>query len=168
MKISTIAAVALAGMSVSSAMAGLGDSLYAAGGQVTVEILPSSAGYTSQLWLFEPGEGMFIATNRDTGSVVNLGSFAAGTEMVFRLFVLDTETSYFTGAASRNPDQIFHANINPESPTTAIVGFEDLYGGGDFDYDDCTFRFTGVSVPTPGPIALAGLGGLLIARRRRA
>lgn len=158
----SIMAVAVA----APAMADFGDGLYAAGGDVTVEILSSSAGYTSELHLDSPAE-IFIGTNRDLGTIVNLGSFTAGTEMLFRLFVRDTEQSYFTGAAVRNSDGIIHANVTWESENVAVVGFEDIHGGGDFDFNDCTFRFTGVAVPTPGSAALLSLGGLLVARRRR-
>lgn len=157
----------LAGLAIATpAMADLGDGLYAAGGNVTVEILGGSAGYTSDLSLAFPAE-MAIGSNREVGKIVNLGSFASGTEMVFQLFVRDTETSFYTGPASRNPDGLIHANVTWESPNVALVGFEDITGGGDMDYDDCVFRFTGVAVPTPGSLALAGLGGLLVSRRRR-
>ena len=167
MKNVKLSAASLVALAVATpAMADLGDGLFAAGGDVTVEILESSAGYTSELHLDSP-VSMFIGTSRDLGTIVNLGSFTAGTEMIFRLFVRDTEQSYFTGAASRNPDGIIHANVTWESPNVAVVGFEDIYGGGDADYNDCTFRFTGVAVPTPGSAALFGLGGLLVARRRR-
>ena len=158
----TLAVVAAA----APAMADFGDGLYAAGGDVTVEILASSAGYTSDLSLYSPAT-IYVGSNRDLGLVVNLGAFASGTEMVFQLFVRDTEQAYFTGPGSRNPDEIIHANVTWESANVAIVGFEDIHGGGDFDYNDCTFRFTGVAVPTPGSLALAGLGGLLSVRRRR-
>jgi hypothetical protein len=165
MKTFTLAAVALTAAVAAPAMADFGDVLYASGGEVTVEILSSSAGYTSDLSLVSPAE-IYIGSNRDTGLVTNLGVYAAGTEMLFQLFVRDTEQAYFTGPAARNPDGIIHANVVWEGPNTAVVGFEDIFGGGDMDYNDCTFRFTGV-IPTPGSVALFGVGGLLLARRRR-
>lgn len=166
MKTRIAAIVVAASATAVPAMADLGDMLFASGGDVTVEILDSSAGYTSDLSLAFPSE-IYIGSNREVGKVVNLGAFAEGTEMMFKLFVRDTETSFFTGAAERNPDGIFHARVTWESANVALVGFEDITGGGDFDYDDCTFRFTGVAVPTPGSMALAGVGGLLAIRRRR-
>jgi hypothetical protein len=165
MKTFTFAAVTLAAVVAAPAMADFGDMLYASGGDVTVEILSSSAGYTSDLSLVSPVE-IYVGSNRDLGTIVNFGSYASGTEMLFQLFVRDTEQAYFTGAGSRNPDGIIHANVVWEGPNTALVGFEDIFGGGDMDFNDCTFRFTGV-VPTPGSVALFGLGGLLVARRRR-
>jgi hypothetical protein len=166
MKTFTFTAVTLAAAAlVAPASADFGDMLYASGGEVTVEILSSSAGYTSDLSLVSPVE-IYIGSNRDTGLLTSLGTFAAGTEMLFQLFVRDTEQAYFTGAAPRNPDGLIHANVVWEGPSTALVGFEDIYGGGDMDFNDCTFRFRGV-VPTPGSVALFGLGGLLVARRRR-
>ncbi len=167
MKNFTITAATFAVVAVAApAMADFGDGLYAAGGDVTVEVLGSDAGYTSDLSLFAPSE-IYIGSNRDLGTIVNLGSYASGTEMIFRLFVRDTEQSFFTGPGSRNPDGLIHANVTWESANVAVVGFEDILGGGDGDFNDCTFRFTGVAVPTPGSLALAGLGGLLVARRRR-
>jgi hypothetical protein len=166
MKTTTVATACLAALAAAApAMADLGDSLYSAGGHVTVEILPSDAGYTSDLSLVWPA-AIAIGSNRDTGLVLDLGEFTAGTEMIFQLTVRDTGDAFQTGPAARNPDGLIHANVTWEGPNTAVVGFEDLYGGGDQDYNDCQFRFTGV-VPAPGTIALAGLGGLCCLRRRR-
>ncbi len=55
------------------------------------------------------------------------------------------------------------------------VGFEDLVGGGDRDFNDFMFRLTNVVDPAPAPapvpephgLALAGLGLALLALRRR-
>ena len=165
MKNRTMIAATLAAAAAVPAMADFGDSLYSAGGNVTVEILPSDAGYTSDLSLSSPTP-IAIGSNRDTGLVIDLGAFEAGTEMIFQLYVRDTGDSFFTGPAARNPDEMVHTYVTWEGPNTAVVGFEDIRGGGDGDFNDCQFRFTGV-VPAPGTIALAGLGGVCCLRRRR-
>ncbi len=159
------ASAAVLAAAAAPAMADFGDSLYSAGGHVTVEILNSDAGYTSALSLYAPLP-IAIGSNRDTGLFADLGVFAGGTEMVFQLYVRDTGDAFFTGPAARNPDGLLHANVIWEGPNTALVGFEDINGGGDEDFNDCQFRFTGV-VPAPGTVALAGLGGLCCSRRRR-
>ncbi len=143
----------------------IGGQLFATGGNVTVEVLPASAGYTSELHLISPGPDRFIALNHDVGTVVNLGSFTAGVELVFGIYVRDTGDTFRMGPASRNPDGIEHAGVDNTAPGVAIVGFEDLLGGGDLDYDDNVFKFTGgiaplgcpadVSVPTDPGLASA-------------
>ena len=137
---------------------GLGGQLFATGGEVEVQVLPASAGFTSELWLFEPAPARRIATNRDVGLVVNLGTFPAGVELVFGIRVLNTGNEFRMGPGTRNPDGIPHAVVTFLDPTRARVGFEDLYGGGDRDYDDNVFEFRGgiaPEVPKP-PVADAG------------
>ena len=155
---------ALAGFA-TLANAQIGAPVTASGGDVIVTILGSDAGYTSDLYFESVGGPVLIGSNRDTGLQLNLGNFNPGDELLFRLHVRDTGNDFYTGDAARNPDGIAHANIAPDAGFS-IVGFEDLLGGGDRDYNDCQFRFENV-VPAPGvgSIALAGLA--LAARRRR-
>lgn len=158
----------------------IGGQLFSTGGDVTVEVLPASAGFTSELHLFSPGPDRFIATNRDVGTIVDLGSFPIGEELLFGIFVRNTGITYFMGPGSRNPDGIPHAGVEVLGAGHAIVGFEDLFGGGDRDYDDNVFRFRGgivdepppsggPAIPEPGSAALIGLGllGGTLRRRKR-
>lgn len=50
-----------------------------------------------------------------------------------------------------------------------VLGFEDLYGGGDRDYDDMVIGVNDVSIPEPSILALMGLGllGAGFAGRRK-
>lgn len=121
----------------------IGGQLFATGGNVTVEVRPASAGYVSELRLYSPGPERFIALNTDVGTIVNLGSFTAGAELLFGIYVRDTGDTFKMGPASRNSDNLEHAGVESTGPGQAIVGFEDLLGGGDLDYDDNVFRFTG-------------------------
>lgn len=66
----------------------LGGQLFSTGSRVEVQVQPASAGFTSELWLFEPGPAKRLATNRDIGLVVDVGTFPAGVELLFGIKVL--------------------------------------------------------------------------------
>jgi hypothetical protein len=156
--VALIASLVVVTAAPASAETVLGGQIFATGGAVEVEVLPASAGITSQLWLLEPGPARFIATNRDTRTVVQLGTFPAGTELVFG--IRSGQGEFRMGPGTRNPDGIVHATVNFLEDGRAIVGFEDLYGGGDRDYDDNRFEFRGGIAPEPpvdeAPVADAG------------
>lgn len=146
-----VAIYLLMGMTPVEASSGvIGGQLYATGGNVTVKILSADAGHTSNLYLFSPEPTQFIATNREVGKVVDLGSFQAGTELIFGITDQFTGDTFKIGPGSRNPDGQPHAKVEFVGPGIANVGFEDLYGGGDQDYNDNVFQFTSVESSPPG------------------
>lgn len=154
-----------------------GLAVIASGGKVTATYLGTTAAYSNDLHLDLFGNGV-IFNNHTTavGSIFDLGYFAAGTELIFRLHVNYTGNNFFTGSASRNPDGLAHARVQENwKPGTTLVSFEDLRGlpEGIYGYNDLSFSFTNTqtsSVPESSPFALmlAGLGLLVVARRKTA
>jgi hypothetical protein len=136
----------------------------------------TTAAYSDDLYL-ETGSFGFVFNNHTSavGSTVNLGSYAIGTELVFRL--ASPEGNFLTGPGSRNPDGLAHARVqNNWLPNETLVSFEDLYNvpEGVNGYNDLSFSFLNTasvpsSVPEPMTAALLGLGlaALGFARRRR-
>lgn len=149
-------------------------------GSVTATYLGQTASYSNDLYLYLPSNGNGIIFNNQTtpvGTTADLGTFNAGTELEFMIYVNNTGDSFFSGPAERNPDSLVHVKTDDAIAAPDIwVGFEDLLGGGDRDYDDVQFKFSNVaavtelpSVPEPTSLGLFGLGlvGVAVAMYRR-
>ena len=108
---------------------------------VVVTCLGKSAGYTHSLYL--DNTDTFLFESSEENKEVNLGKFPLGVELIFKLEVSNGK-SYFTGAAERNSDNVIHVKIEELESDTWWFGFEDIYGGGDADYNDCMFQVSGV------------------------
>jgi hypothetical protein len=124
---------------------------------VKIEYCGGSAGFTSDLFL-APDTTTVIATGQVTpnGTIVDLGVHAQGSELMFILHVQNTNQTYFMGPGSRNPDNLAHARVNStfSDPlaTEYVVGFEDILGGGDNDFNDFVFivRIESINDNCPG------------------
>jgi hypothetical protein len=158
----------------------VGQQLFYEGGNVTVTVLPYEAAYTSNLYLFSSGGPVLIANSSQVGTVVNLGNLAtlygihAGDELIFGIFVLNTGNTFVMGPGSRNLDGIEHTSVDyseGSSSDLATLGFEDLFGGGDRDYNDAMFRLEGgiglARVPEPASLTLLLLGFVAVILRVR-
>lgn len=176
-----ILALALFFSSPAAAAPVLGGMLFYTGGNVTVEVLQPSADFTSDLdlYLFTPTLTLVtgtpdFGTNHEVGRITtfdpSLLGYSVGQELMFGIFVRNTGWTYVMGAASRNPDQLMHAAVNDLGGGVFTVGFEDLFGGGDRDYDDHNFKFSGgltTTVPEPSTLLLLGLSVVGLAKRSR-
>lgn len=134
------------------------------------------AGYTNVLFLHDPSNSLGLLFNNQTtsvGTMVSLGTFDAGTELIFRMRVTDTGDDFFTGSRFSNPDKIAHALADRNAVNHITrVGFEDQLGGGDFNYNDLVFSLSNtLVVPVPEPaqwlLLALGLGVVLRAKSRQ-
>lgn len=146
-------------------------------GNIIATYIGGIAGYTNTISL-EGGAQNFFGTIQSTvpGTTFDLGYFAAGTELIFRFDVLLYGTTYdtfYSGDSARNPDGLAHAGATTDAafPNVITVGFEDLRGGGDFDYNDANFKLEiapTAAVPEPATWAMMILGfGLVGSTLRR-
>ncbi len=153
----------------------------AATGSLTAYFAGSTAGYTNDLGLLVNGvnTGIYGLNNQSSayGQQLNFGSVNAGDNLVFILRNLSPgNVGPWYSQQSMNIDGVNHVYSSAYGgdtfvPAGTFVAFEDLHGGGDFNYNDENFVFTNVatSVPEPATLGLLGLGlaGLGFIRRRR-
>jgi len=152
-------------------------------GDVKAYFAGSEAGYTNVIGLLVNGlDTGILGLNNQTstyGQMLNFGAVKAGDRLVFKLLNLNPpNVGPFYSDASLNADgfnHVYSAAYAGDSliPAGVFVGFEDLTGGGDFDYNDERFVFVNVSapveVPEPASIALllAGVAGVAASRKAK-
>ena len=133
------------------------------------------------------GSGNQIRTSDEplaAGDFVDLGTFTAGTPLDFFLIANGVYggTEYFSTQLSLNSDGVVHAvSLAPDGSAYLIIGFEDLNGGGDRDYNDLVFaveigkanvaKLSGLGAPEPslaaGALLSLGCGFSFFRSRRR-
>ena len=120
----------------------------AGSGDVIVDIKNSDSGYNNKIYWSSDNfkTRNYIGIDNNTGSF-NIGKFAEGTKIEFGI---DNGAGNFfkTGAASGNVDNLQHAKVTKTAEGTQI-GFEDLYGGGDNDFNDAIINVRNVSNNPP-------------------
>jgi PEP-CTERM motif-containing protein len=158
----------------------LGQQVYYEGGNVQVKVMSYDASYTSNLILFSTPTPLVIANSSQVGTVVDLGNLATlygilpGTELIFGILVLNTGHTFLMGPGTRNLDGLAHVTVDYAEghySDLANLGFEDLFGGGDQDYNDARFQLLGgvglASVPEPSSLLLLlfGVAGVSLVSR---
>lgn len=131
------------------------------------------------------GSGRLVRTSNEpllAGDFVDLGTFKAGTALDFFLIASGATggKDFYSTNLSLNKDGIIHAvSLAANGSAYLIIGFEDLKGGGDRDYNDVVFaveigkvnvaQLTGIGAPEPSlalGALLAGASLLGFSRRR--
>lgn len=142
-------------------------------GEVGAYFVGATASYTNLLTVgfgVEPFSVMPSINNHTSNfaDYTSFGNQTAGNTVTFFDYVLDTN-SVWSNDVGRNYDGFNHMFYSPFTLPNGIpalfVGFEDLYGGGDRDYDDVMAIFVNVS-PVPEPetylMFMIGLAALAI------
>lgn len=159
----------------------LGGQLFGSGSTTTATILDSDSGFSNLVWKLGPLPGQFIGVDdTNVGVPVTLGTFDPCDELL--IGIISPEGLFVTGPGSRNPDGLAHAKLDWVDSDSVNIGFEDLLGGGDNDFNDAIVRLDGVNqfqdpncmdcdppstVPEPGTMSLLGLGALGMVKRLR-
>ncbi len=113
------------------------------------------------------------------GDFVDLGTFEGGSLLDFFLIAdgANGGKNVYSTSGKLNPDFFDHVvAFGLEGSPYLIIGFEDLFGGGDMDYNDLVFavdigyhnvaKLTGTPEPR-GALLLGSLGAIVLLSRRR-
>jgi len=169
-----------------SSIDGLGGQVFATGGEVFVDILPSANGsLVNHIRVYQhypdTSSFVFLGTDRDQGTLLlsALGlSFIQGSEIVIVIEGYDggsQDGPFYTGPSSRNYDAIAHGIVEPGQVfgdgvvVSSKIYFEDKTGGYDNSYNDVIIqiRQTQTPIPEPTTAVLVGLGLIGLGVRRK-
>lgn len=115
-----------------------------------MEVLESNSDFINHLYLVRGNTTTFLATDDDTGTIVNLPATRPGRELIFEIRVHDQDGNpigdiWQSGPGSRNADGAVHALVERCSQNQYIVKFEDIPASGwsapdEPNYVDAIFR----------------------------
>lgn len=111
---------------------------------IHVTLVASDTAYHDELWLDHPDSILLAQAWADPmGTSKTLGPYAPKTELAFGIRVMDTGEHWQAGPGNRNSDGVVHGAVTYEGNCSWLMGFEDLTGGGDRDYNDVVLRVEG-------------------------
>ena len=132
-----------------------GGQLYYTGGDVTVDVLHNDTVYDevlqlrSALGILDVADGSLVGSRvtLTMQQLANMG-IGVGDELQFGIHVRNTGYDFMVGPGERNADGLDHAYVRT-GRNNIYVGFEDLLHGGDRDYNDTIYRFSGGMTADP-------------------
>ena len=140
-------------------------------GEVGAYFVGSGALYENQVTANFEGatvDAPSISNRGTSGDFYSFGVHNAGEQVVFVDHVVDTN-NWFYSIDNFNNDGLRHiqyASFIFEGKPVVLVGFEDILGGGDLDFNDTVVMFTNISaVPEPETYMMLLVGVLLLSLR---
>ena len=106
---------------------------------------PYLSPFNDGVYLLSPGPVRFIASNKQAGSTINLGTLPPD-ELVFGIRVSDCACYLQTGDASRNPDKLDHVSVRTFKSGPTELWFEDAPGPKGMGRSDRNFTDLIISV----------------------
>jgi hypothetical protein len=111
------------------------DVVLAKNARVVARLVRRNTPQNNEFWLQQPESRMLFASSKENiGKSFEVGTFSAGTRLVFALKTQDGNT-YYTDSCL-NPDARGHVIKLPLGPYKCQLLWEDLYGLKDRDYND--------------------------------
>ena len=130
--------------------------------EITITYLGTDASYSSVFGWVEgspPGTLHHLGTGHTTspGSLWDIGPRAANVNNILYITPAETQQTYYSDPASANPDSIEHVVVTPidQYGYLLTVGFEDLLGGGDRDFNDINLEVSCTPITSPPLVTAA-------------
>lgn len=124
------------------------------GNEMLLRILASDSGYDNRIVMSFDGFRTWTdlgADNQDLQATTSV-AMPLGTQVEFGI-VNGEGTLLRAGDASLNEDGQVHAQIDRGADGTLTIGFEDLSGGGDGDFDDARIEIVGAELQSATSVA---------------
>lgn len=100
------------------------------------------------------------------GDYTSFGTGVKGESVLFYDFILNTLDTWYSSTTMNSDGQnhLFYSPFNlPDGTSALLIGFEDLKGGGDLDFNDTMMIFTNVSpVPEPSTYLMMAIGLIVL------
>ncbi len=134
-------------------------------GRVVIDVEASDSGYSNRIYYSTDNfkTKQYVGIDNETGTV-DLGTFKPGTTIQFGID--NGQGDFFrTGGKNANTDKVDHTKVSKLADGGVRVGFEDLRGGGDRDFNDAIIKVRSVAVgaaltpPAPAPGGVTGTPG---------
>jgi hypothetical protein len=123
------------------------------GNRIVVTYVNSSADYDNIFGIVDPVNGDtdlgMIHSVSDGTKYYPVSAYAPGSDIIVYIRTPDLHTYRSWTPAGDGVPSPYHTKVHEESDGSWIVGFEDVWGGGDLDYNDVFLRVACEADPTP-------------------